>query len=149
MEKNWERFAKVFDHRQVIGDGPVYILLGQPGVSPTKIAFWLVRGRYVIDIETDMKLVQDSYCLKSYQPRGVWAPLIMGARIRLDTMCKSVSGLRRRLHNTSTWEVSHQCLFHVFFHMPCHNVLPTFPKTFSIAPQFCPQWFGHSSTSCV
>jgi hypothetical protein len=33
--------------------------------------FWLVRGRYVIDIETDIKLLQDSYCLKSYQPGGV------------------------------------------------------------------------------
>jgi hypothetical protein len=24
MKKNWERFAKMFDHKQAIGDGPVY-----------------------------------------------------------------------------------------------------------------------------
>jgi hypothetical protein len=24
MKKNWERYAKVFGHKQVIGDGPVY-----------------------------------------------------------------------------------------------------------------------------
>jgi len=64
----------VFGHRQAIDDGPVYpttFCWDQPGVSPTKIAFWWVSGRYVIDIETDIKLVRDSYCLKSYQPGGV------------------------------------------------------------------------------
>jgi len=30
MEKNWERSAKVFGHRQTIGDGPAYPIMQRP-----------------------------------------------------------------------------------------------------------------------
>ncbi len=42
MEKNWERYVKVFGHRKVFDDGPVYVrFLGSKNMSPINVNSFL------------------------------------------------------------------------------------------------------------